>query len=165
MSNVRGHVLRVAIAAFMLASGNVFAIDSLEFQLYGIAANGKTYDIRPYGENSYSEGDVDEPDGIHGEFFDYIGSAPNESNQSIGSCRVRHKAPYTFSCASGRSAMSGVVYEGKRLKDPRLHPEARKLYRSFLGRYEYGALAALYRCKVGCTAERPTYLIFVWRGD
>jgi hypothetical protein len=53
----------------MVITGTARAIDSLEFQLYGVAADGTVFDIRPYGDNSSADGDVGDPDGIHGAFF------------------------------------------------------------------------------------------------
>lgn len=156
---------RTIALALTLVSASAYAVDSLEFQLFGVAANGRQFDIRPYSEDTYSDGDVNDPEGIHGKFFAYIGTAKKESHTFVGACSVRHKEAYIFSCSPGDALMSGVVYEGQPLEDAKRHPEAKKLYRAFIARYEYGALAALYRCKRGCKATLPSYLIFVWRGD
>jgi len=63
--------------------------------------------------------------------------------------------------------LSGVTYEGRPVTDSQLdaYPEAKKLYRTFIKQYEYGLLAAVYRCKNGCGPSVPPNLIFVWRGD
>ena len=152
---------------FMLGCSAAYGLDSLEFQLYGVTAKGRVFDIRPYGKDTSSEGDVDEPDGIHGEFYTWVGTETSGSFKAVGSCRVRHVGTYIFSCEKGTDPLSGVVYEGRPIDESQLSsfPHAKKLYRTFIKQYEYGLLAAIYRCKTGCGPSRPAYLILVWRGD
>jgi hypothetical protein len=110
---------------------------------------------------------VDEPDGVHGRFYTWVGTETSGSFKLVGSCRVRRAGTYVFSCEKGDDPLSGVVYEGQSVDESKLtsHPQARKLYRAFIKQYEYGLLAAIFRCKTGCAPSRPAYLILVWRGD
>lgn len=156
---------KVVLVVLMFFSSMVYALDSTEFQMYGIAANGRVFDVRPYGKSTTTEGDVSEPYGLHGEFFELIGNERGGRLKSVGSCRIVQKDLYRFSCEPGNGVFAGVVYEGQPISDAKLHPEATKLYQSFVRKYKYGSIAALYRCTDGCDAKRPVYLIFVWRGD
>jgi hypothetical protein len=160
-------MVRIAAIVMLAVSGAAHALDSLEFQLYGVSPNGVAFDIRPYCMDTTSEGDVDEPDGVHGEFCRLVGTENRGTLKPVGSCSIRHGNSYAFICEKGKLAMSGAVYEGRALDSSNLraNTEARTLYRAFIAKYKYGALGAVYRCKEGCTSSRPRYLIYVQRGD
>jgi hypothetical protein len=74
---------------------------------------------------------------------------------------------FVFRCGKGNYSLSGVTYVGDPLDESKLDqaPEAKKLWRAFIKQYEYGELAAFFRCSEGCSESMPPYLILVWRGD
>jgi len=80
---------------------------------------------------------------------------------------ISHVGSYTFSYHPGKRPFSGILYEGRKLNEAELeqNPEAKKLYKSFLAKNEYGLLAAYCRCKKGCNLSIPATLILIWRGD
>ncbi len=152
-----------------------YGLEPIEFQLYGINANGISFEIFPYGRgtssegkfDTESEGDFDTPEGVRGAFYRWVGSEKKGKFLPVGTCNVRQSKEYTFTCKEGSQLFSGVAYEGQPLDESKLdqYPEAKKLYQSFISKFEYGSLTAFYRCKSGCSPSLPPYLIFVWRGD
>lgn len=160
-------MVRIITIVFLLACTPASALESVEFQLYGVNSKGQTFDIHPYGKGTSAEGDADEPGGIHGEFHMWVGTDRKGSFKPVGSCRLSNLDTYTFSCDKGDRLFSGVIYKGQKLTESQLdsHPQGKKLYRAFIKRFEYGDIAAVYQCKSGCSPLLPPYLIFVWRGD
>ena len=158
---------RIIAVLFLLACSPASALEPIEFQLYGVNAEGQFFDIHPYGKGTSAIGDAYEPGGIRGKFYMWVGTEKKGSFKPVGSCRVSNIDTYTFSCDKGDRLFSGVVYEGQKLIDSQLdsHPQGKNLYRSFIKKFEYGVLAAIYKCKSGCSPLLPPYLIFVWRGD
>ena len=161
-------MIRILAAFLALIPIVAYGLDSDEFLLYGVNKKGRSFDITPGGNYyKFTEGDVSDPDGIRGDFFIWDGKNEKGKRQPAGSCVVRHSEQYTFFCKKGTQLFSGVVYEGQPLDKAKLkqYPEAKKLYQSFISKFEYGGLGAFYRCKTGCSPSLPPYLIFIWRGD
>jgi hypothetical protein len=146
------------------------ALESDEFLLYGVDANGHSVDIFPYGGKGNEDsatGDMANPGGIHGHFYRLVGSESKGSLQLAGSCRLIGKDTWTFTCESGTSFLSGVVFKGMPLTDKTIarSPTAERLRRAFLKQYQYGVLAAVFHCAAQCRPNIPQDLIVMWRGD
>jgi len=162
-------MIQYIVFSLLLLPTFAYSLDSAEFHLYGINAKDVAFDITPYGDGYTADGDVNEKDGIRGEFSIWVQTKEGEKveAQPAGNCMVSHVGSYRLSCKPGKHPFSGVLYEGYKLNasDLERNPDARKLYKSFLAKNEYGLMAAYYRCKKGCNASIPATLIFVWRGD
>jgi hypothetical protein len=160
--------MRAALAILTLAlSARALALDSMEFHLYGSTKSEVMFDVRPFGKDSWAKGGVREPDGLHGDFFRWVGSEQEGRFVPVGSCTVKEQKAFDFRCKKGNYSLSGVAYTGDPLDESKLDqiPEAKKLWRAFIKRYGYGKLGALFRCSEGCTESIPPYLILGRRGD
>jgi len=157
----------VLVILMVLASSEVLALDSLEFQLFGFSKDGTLFDIRPYGKDVWAVGDVEEPAGVRGEFHMWVGPDTTGKFVSVGTCVVKQDKTVFFRCEKGEMLLSGITYRGQLLDEAMLahYPDARRLYRAFIKQYEYGSLAANLYCVSGCKAPAPRQLIMVWRGD
>jgi hypothetical protein len=164
---VRSHMKHVAALLLALVPIVASALESDEFQLFGLNAAGHVVEIRPYGADPGATGDMDDPGGIHGNFYKLVGSEAKGSMKLAGVCRLLGKGSWTLSCDQGALLLSGVTYKGEPISDDKAEvpPVAKRLYRAFIKRYGYGALGAVFHCTAGCSPKIPQDLVLVWRGD
>jgi hypothetical protein len=160
------HVAAILLALIPTVAS---ALQSDEFMLFGVNATGRIMDIRPYGGEGNADeatGDMDEPGGIHGNFYQLVGTETKGSLKLVGICRLLGKSSWTLACENGSLLLSGVSYKGEAITDVKAAPPAVKaLYRAFIKHYQYGAPAAIFHCAAKCSSELPQELILVWRGD
>lgn len=182
-------IIRALIAALLIISPPALAIEAGEFHLYGINKAGLAFDITPH------EGWVGDPDksqGLTSQFVMWLKSEETvtlnpkpdrictatdltrqclrwEFMRRLGRCTVWLAPSYRVVCVRDGQPLSGVTYVGEKVGVSRIQKisDARKLYESFLRRYDGASpgVAAVYRCKEGCTASLPPTLIFLWLGD
>ena len=180
-------MIRVFALALFTIPLQAIALEESEFHLYGISKSGMAFDVTPY---DHGAGDPDSNAGYTSQFARWVkaGEASPlkptrtctasdgygrcvrwESMHRVGRCTVWLAPSYRVSCATDGQLFSGLTYVGEKLDESRVAKvaDANKLYKSFLRRYD-GArpdLAAVFRCKEGCTDSLPQALIFLWLGD
>ncbi len=178
---------RVFAVALLTIPLQVIALEDSEFHLYGISKSGMAFDVTPYDDGA---GDPSSKAGYASQFVRWVKAGetsalkPNrvctardrygqcvrwKLMHRVGRCTVWLAPSYRVSCATDGQLFSGVTYVGEKLDESRVAKlaDANKLYQSFLRRYG-GArpiLAAIYRCKEGCTDSLPATLLFMWLGD
>jgi hypothetical protein len=154
---------------FLLSPMAAYALEPIEFHLFGVNATGEVFDLTPFSGSEVAKGDPETEDGISGIFFswDISKGKANAKSVAVGKCKVRNWKTYTVSCANGKGIFAGSVYSGQKVTKASLNnnPDAKALHKSFISRNDYGSIAAYYRCKSGCDPKLPTSLIFMWYGD
>ena len=173
---------RALLVALLTIPLRATALEASEFHLYGINNAGKAFDLTPHFTEPFDNpsnpvGDPDSKQGFRSHFVRWGGCTEKAEGQCIGwkmldrvgRCTVWLAPTYRISCAPGSLPLSGATYAGEALDESRVStvPDANKLYRSFLRKYE-GArpiLAAVYRCTQGCKETVPATLIFLLLGD